>query len=121
MSVALSARGLLTCMYSGWALLDSAWFFRIWFYYSWLNVTLKLPLYAPGGADDILPTVNVPPIFTLVVAGGETVVLKGEPGSELPICSVILPPLLPVKVASGPFVMDINDPGAASTSNCAWK
>ena len=83
-------------------------------------MTLKVPLYAPGGAADELPTVIVPPILTVVVEGGETVVLNGEPGSELPMRSVMEPPLLPVNVASAPLVIDISEPGGASTSKIAW-
>lgn len=70
----------------------------------------------PGGDAAGFPIVNVPPIFTGVRAGGETLVLNGDAGFELPIAKVTVPPLLPVNVALGPFVIEIKEPGAASTS-----
>ena len=42
----------------------------------------------PGGDAAGFPIVNVPPIFTGVRAGGETLVLNGDAGFELPIAKV---------------------------------
>ena len=78
-----------------------------------------VPVYVPGGADPEFPTVSVPPMFICVREGGANELLKGEMGLELPILNNIEPPLLPVRVASGPFKIDMMAPGGASISKMA--
>ena len=88
-------------------------------FYSCIKVTLKVPLYCPGGLARMLPTVSVPPIRTNVLAGGVAVAIKGLPVLDEPIVMFNVPPLLPVSVVADPFTICINVPGFASTSNMA--
>ncbi len=62
---------------------------------------------------------SVPPIFTDVYAGDTAVVINGEDGKEVPICSVIVPPLLPVKITSGTLSIETSVPGFARISKLA--
>jgi hypothetical protein len=87
--------------------------------YSWIKVTKKDPLYVPDGLATGLPTVSVPPTITDVWEGGVAVVISGDAGYELPIWSVMVPPPLPYKVASGPLAMPISVPGSALISKFA--
>lgn len=47
--------------------------------------------------------------------------MKGEGGSDPPICINIEPPLLPVSVASDPFKIETMEPIGASISKIALK
>jgi hypothetical protein len=84
-----------------------------------MNVTKKDPLYEPAGFAVPVPTVSVPPIFTEVYPGGDADVMNGTVGLDEPMCMVIDPPLLPVSVTSGPFIMEISVPGLATISKLA--
>ena len=64
---------------------------------------------------------SVPPIHTGVWLGETIVVVKEVPLLEAPICIVIDPPLLPVSVMSGPFMMVITVPVLASMSKRAGE
>ena len=75
----------------------------------------------PGGLDAGVPTFNVPPILTSVRVGGCTPMTKGELSDELPMAIDMLPPLLPVNVALGPFIMDTDVFTIPSTSKMASK
>lgn len=87
----------------------------------WINVTENVPLYSPGGLANGLPSVSVPPILIMVREGDVAVAINGLGGSALPIVRLIVPPLLPVSVTSGPFKIVINVPGSASTSKIAGE
>jgi hypothetical protein len=57
--------------------------------------------------------------LTRVLAGGVTLVVIGDAGSELPKCKDIVPPLLLVRVASGPFKIETIVPAVVSISKIA--
>jgi hypothetical protein len=86
-----------------------------------IKVTEKEPLYDPDGLASGLPTVSVPPIHTSVRPGDAIVVVKWEPVLAAPICNPIEPPLLPVSVTSGPFIIEITVPRLASISKRAGE
>ena len=78
-------------------------------------------MYDPGGFTARFPIVSVPPMLIEVRPGEGVDTLKGETGSDTPMLSPNVPPLLPVSVASGPFKIDNMVPSGASTSKKAWQ
>ncbi|MFT3936998.1 MAG: hypothetical protein QM726_25455 [Chitinophagaceae bacterium] len=68
-----------------------------------------------------VPTVSVPPILTCVLEGGVTDVTNEAPVLAAPRCRLMLPPLLPVSVISGPFKIEIAVPALASISKMVVK
>lgn len=73
----------------------------------------------PGGAEAKEPTTKVPPTLTCVLFGGVAKFINGEVGSDAPMVKVMVPPLVPFKIAGGPFKSEMIFPGGLSTSKIA--